>query len=403
MIFMTRKKKTLIIILGVIAVALVAAGIVFATNWNKPLGEALALSTRTSESTKAPPKPTSAPTAAPSGSTPTNTPTKTLFTIPTLTATPAPVCGETRLLYFLVAGVGDMDETYSYGVTDVIRVVRVDFVTPKVSILTLPRDLLVELPNTFDSNGNELTQGKLNQAYFFGSPNMNYYKGPGNGPGALAETIANNFDLYVDHYGIVNMQVFIDMIDAMGGVDIWLPQFVDGRPQDEESFDLDKSQGYFEQGWNHMSGKDALSFVRIRARIGEKARTDNQTLLICALKDQLSQPSIIGTIPKMVGSLIENTQTDLTPAQISDLACLLPKLTSENLQFVSMSIWNEKNNPDGMLIPAYENIANMNGESYVYTYDSDAVKAFIDKFENDQIEPSTDGGNGSCPVPPAKP
>lgn len=395
---MTNKKKTLMIVLGVIGVALATAGIVIATNWNKPLGEALALSTRTSVPTA-----TQASTEEPLISTPTTAPIETLIPTATFTATPGPVCGNTELLYFLVAGVGDKDETYSYGVTDVIRIVRVDFVTPKVTVLTLPRDLYVQLPNMFDSQGNQLTAGKLNQPYLFGSPNMNYYKGPGYGPGALAETIASNFDLYVDHYGIVNMQVFIDMINAMGGVDIYLPQFVDGRPQDEESFDLEKSQGYFEQGWNHMTGKDALSFVRIRDRIGEKARTDNQTLLICALKDQLSQPSVIGTIPQMVNSLIKNTQTDLSPAQIMDLACLLPKLTGDNLQFVSMSVYHETKNPNGLLKDGYENIAKMPGTSFVYTYDPAAMQAFIEKFKNDQLEPSVDEGTGSCPVPPAKP
>jgi len=151
-----------------------------------------------------------------------------------------------------------------------------------------------------------------------------------------------------------------------------------------------------------MTGKDALSFVRIRARTSEKARTDNQTLLICALKDQLSQPKIIGTIPKMVSSLLKNTQTDLSPAQISDLACLLPKLTSENLQFVSMSI-KGNNNPDGLLEADYAHIANMDGESYVYTYDPATIKAFIDKFENDELEAAVDDGTGSCPIPPARP
>jgi anionic cell wall polymer biosynthesis LytR-Cps2A-Psr (LCP) family protein len=152
-----------------------------------------------------------------------------------------------------------------------------------------------------------------------------------------------------------------------------------------------------------MTGKDALSFVRIRDRIGEKARTDNQTLLICALKDQLSHPSVIGTIPQMVNSLIKNTQTDLSPAQIMDLACLLPKLTGDNLQFVSMSVYHETKNPTGLLRDGYENIAKMPGTSFVYTYDPVAMQAFIEKFKNDKLEPSVDEGTGSCPVPPAKP
>ena len=102
--------------------------------------------------------------------------------------------------------------------------------------------------------------------------------------------------------------------------------------------------------------------------------------------------------------MIENTQTDLSPAQILDLACLLPKLTGENLQFVSMSIWNEKNNTDGILKPGYHNIAMLDGESYVYTYDPAVVKEFIDQFENDQLIPTSgEEGNGACPIPPPKP
>jgi flagellar basal body-associated protein FliL len=94
---MTKKKKTLLIVLGVIGVALVAAGIVVASNWNKPLGEALALSTRTSVPTQVVASPTENPTSAPSENTPTIAPTETLVTIPTFTATPAPVCGDTTL------------------------------------------------------------------------------------------------------------------------------------------------------------------------------------------------------------------------------------------------------------------------------------------------------------------
>jgi len=393
-----KKKRTILIILAVIILAVIAVAGVLAKNWNKPLGVGLSLATRTPIPTQTPPIETAAVQAETEVVT-LQAPAETLA--PTLTPTKAPVCGDQALLYYLVAGVGDKDETYSYGVTDVIRIVRVDFMTPKVSILTLPRDMLVNFPNTFDSNGQQLIQGKLNQAYFFGSPNMNYYKGPGNGPGSLAETIATNFDLYVDHYGVVNMQVFIDMINAMGGVDVYLPEFVDGRPQGEESFDLDKSQGFFEAGWNHMSGKDALSFVRIRDRIGVEARRSNQTILICALKDQLSQPSVAGTIPKLVSSLIEHTVTDLSPAQISDLACLLPKLKSENLQFISMTVRN-KNNPEGLLVPDMAEIARLGGPSYVYTYDSEAVKAFIDQFENDTLVPTAEVEAMGCPVPPPK-
>ena len=217
----------------------------------------------------------------------------------------------------------------------------------------------------------------------------------------MAETIALNFDLYVDHYGAVNMDIFKDIIDAMGGVDIYLEEFVDGRPIGEESFALDKSQGYFDQGWNHMTGKDALSFVRIRDRYGETKRTENQTLLICAIKDKLTRPEIIGSVPKLVRAVIDNTRTDLSLAQISDLLCVLPRLTGENLQFFHMP-FKTADNPDGLLEAAKENVAMLQGESFVYKYDRDAVKAFIDKFENDQLVPEPATGTGGCPAPPSK-
>ena len=58
----------------------------------------------------------------------------------------------------------DGNEDYLYGLADEIRVVRVDFVTPKVTVLALPRDLWVEIPEIEDAYG--ITHGKLNQAYF---------------------------------------------------------------------------------------------------------------------------------------------------------------------------------------------------------------------------------------------
>jgi LCP family protein required for cell wall assembly len=153
--------------------------------------------------------------------------------------------------------------------------------------------------------------------------------------GLLARVLAHNYDLYVDNYAAVNMVAFEEIIDAMGGVDVYLNEPLDGRPLGKDDVDPYKQgQGYFPKGWNHLTGFDALSFVRIRDRYGEVARTDHQTLLICGIQEKLRSPEIITSLPKMVLSVLNDIQTDLTIAQIRQLICLLPKLSRENIQFV---------------------------------------------------------------------
>jgi len=139
--------------------------------------------------------------------------------------------------------------------------VRVDFVTPKVTVMSVPRDLWVHIPG-LEAYG--VTEGKLNQSYFYGSPGMGYYDGPGGGPGLMARTLQDNFGLTVDHYGTVNMYTFVRMVDAVGGIDLYLESNVDGRPVDDKTEDM----GYFYAGYNHMTGEAALRFSRIR-------KTDN--------------------------------------------------------------------------------------------------------------------------------
>ena len=91
-------------------------------------------------------------------STPTNIPTQT--SIPTQTKTPQ--CGGPPLMYLLGIGIDTKDLSYSYGLADVIRIARVDFVTPKVTVLSIPRDLWVEIPEIEDHG---ITQGKINQSF----------------------------------------------------------------------------------------------------------------------------------------------------------------------------------------------------------------------------------------------
>jgi len=265
-----------------------------------------------------------------------------------------------------VLAIGADSDDYDYGLADVIRIARVDFVTPKVSVLSMPRDLWVEIPDIADHYN--ITHGKLNQAYFYGGPGMGYYTGPSGGPGLLARTLDLNFGLRVDHYGAVNMQTFVKIVNAVGGIDIYLPTDVDGRPIDERTEDM----GYFTAGQKHFTGDQALRFSRIRKKYNDFTRMDHQNMVICALKSKLTSPSVLPKIPKIIAAFQGSVLTDLSLEQISQMACLLPHLKRENLLFTSL--------PDEILSPSRVYSPQQKTTTFVMDADFNVIRDYIQEF-----------------------
>jgi LCP family protein required for cell wall assembly len=260
----------------------------------------------------------------------------------------------------------DGEADYRYGLSDVIRIARVDFVTPKVSVLSLPRDLWVEIPGIEDNYG--ITHGKLNQAYFYGTPGMGYYDGPGAGAGLLARTLEQNFGLRADHYGAVNMQTFVKIVDAVGGVDVYLPTDVDGTPVDEKTEDM----GYFTAGNHHFTGDQALRFARVRKRYSELTRQDNQNIVICALKEKITSPAVLPKIPQIISAFQGSVLTDLSPEQLAQLACLAPKLVKGNLLLTGL--------PDEILSQGKVYSPQQKAETFVWKADYDVIREYIAQF-----------------------
>lgn len=362
------------IFIGILIIALVSAGIVYGIpllkNWNTPLAPSLELDTPTAgiPPSVVPSLTATDPLAATNAS---STGQKVATELPQATETitpeptPKPLCGGPQVMTVLALGVDIND--YTYGLADVIRIVRVDFVTPKVTVLSLPRDLWVEIPGIEDHY--DITHGKLNQSYFYGTESMGYYDGPGGGPGLMARTLAQNFDLYVDHYGTVNMFTFTKMVDAVGGIDIYLPEEVDGRPIDDKTEDM----GYFSAGHHHFTGEMALRFSRIRKIDSGFARMDRQTQVICALREKILTPAVLPNLPQLIASFEGSIITDLSPAQLGQLACLAPQISRENLLFASI--------PQEILTPtrAYNELAE--DTTFVLDADFDVIRDYIDRFE----------------------
>lgn len=374
-----KKSKRWMLVVPFIALALLIIGLLayprLEQQWSAPLGPALELPTYTPTLPEPTPEPTKTAQASlirdqvtaaitSEGASPTAPPEPTATIQPS--ATPEPLCGGPATMMVLGVGVDTDDNSYTYGLGDAIRVARIDFVTPKVSVLSIPRDIWVEIPGISDHYG--ISAGKLNQSYLYGSPGMGYYDGPGGGAGLMARTLDLNLGLRVDHYGAVNMLTFARIIDAVGGIDIYLPYDVDGTPINRQTEDM----GYFYAGNNHFTGEEAVRFSRVRKRYNDFTRQDHQTMVLCALKEKLLTPSVVPKIPEIIASFKNNVITDLSLEQMSQMACLLPHLNSENLLFTSF--------PDEIFTQERVFSPQMRDNTAVMYADKEVLRDYVNQF-----------------------
>jgi LCP family protein required for cell wall assembly len=324
---MTNFQKAALSFLAVIACFLSALVLwLWGGGWQEPLGPALQIPTATPfqlSATWTPnPNETSSLPATPH-------PVSDISTSPAPTELPATgMCGAAPVMNILVVGSDARGDHYNYGLADMIRIVRVDSVTLKVTVLEFPRDLWVEIPDIADNLDGQ-DHEKLNQAYLYGNRGFGYTDDPAQGPGLLARTLMLNFGAQIDHYAAVNMRTFVKIVNAVGGIDVTLPDAVDGRTADDTNERL-----LFRAGTLHLAGDRALMLARIRIE-GSFARADNQNRVLCALRDKLTSPAVIAKIPDLIQSFQGAVQTDLSPQQLSQLACFGAQMPPGNIIFAS--------------------------------------------------------------------
>jgi LCP family protein required for cell wall assembly len=248
-------------------------------------------------------------------------PTSTAFIFETQTPlSPFLVCNALPTMTVLAIGTDVRPGEQRAGLSDFMRAVRVDFRGQRVTTLEFPRDLWVRIPEI--EHNLQTNYQKLNTAYAYGSPEQ--------GPSLLAHTLDLNFGLKVDHYIVANMNVFVDVVDALGGLDITIPAGgIDGRTSTDRSARL-----VFPEGPQHLNGEQALTLARMRNK-SVFARAENQNLVMCALRKKIESPETILRLPAIINSFMKNIQTDLTPEQISQLACLGTQMPRSNILFAA--------------------------------------------------------------------
>lgn len=336
---------------GAIAIVLIVVVAQACAFLARPLGPALTLATETAVASSVVTPDTSGPTS---------------------TSAAQPFCGGPPVMNVLGIGTDARANNYVYGLSDVMRIIRVDFVTPRVTILEFPRDLWVEIPEISSHYG--ITHGKLNQAYLYGNPGFGYYSGKGLGPELLAKTLDLNFGMRPDHYVAVNMQTFSAIVDEVGGLDLYLPYDVDVRtPEFPDA-------PFYPAGHHHMDGQTALMLARIR-QYNVFGRADNQNIVMCALRKKILSPSVVVHIPEFIDTFKRYVQTDFSPEQISQLACLVPKVESKNITFISF--------PQSLFKNTRIYDPQLKKEVFIFDADFNILRDYVVKFNQGSWPPLT--------------
>jgi LCP family protein required for cell wall assembly len=344
------------VILAAVLILLAAAGVWGERLYRRPLGPPLELPT----STQSIPTLTTVPlepvallhtaTESPPAITP--------------TSTSQPLCGGPAVMNILAIGSDARGDHYLYGLADIMRLVRVDFVNGRVTLLEVPRDLWVEIPGISDHYN--ITHGKLNQAYLYGNKGLGYYDDPAEGPGLLARTLNLNFGVQPDHYLAVNMRTFEAIVDAVDGIDVYLPYEISVKSKDNpKGFGIPPGQ-------HHIDGETALWIARIR-QYHTFGRAENQNIVMCALRKKLLSPAVVPAIPRLVQDFRRNVQTDLSPEQINQLACLAAQMSGTDVVFASF--------PIELFTPAKTFDPQIKSTTSTLAADYDVLRDYIARFQ----------------------
>ena len=233
-------------------------------------------------------------------------------TQPTLTPTLVPQCGSSEAVIYILLIAKDSEDgnkegtlanDYSTGFADAIRVVRIDYRNGALSLLAIPRDLMVSIPG-LEKQG--IYQERIKMAYAYGYQ----YETPGLGAVLVADTLATNFGFHIDHTLTMNFSSFYELVEILGGLEIDVPEDV----------------GQFPAGHYSMSGFQALAYARLRHLAGEDqsdlSRIKRQTQLLYAIRDKVFSPEILPIIPELIPQFLNLVSTDLTLGEINRLLCL---------------------------------------------------------------------------------
>lgn len=150
------------------------------------------------------------------------------------------------------------------------------------------------------------------------------------GASLMMREIQECFKVDVDHYVRVNFHIFEQIIDSMGGVDIYITE-KEAQGLNGEVKTNAKTDRKVHEGINHLSGHDALQYSRIRYIDNDWHRIERQRNVIEAVIDQTKHLSL-PQLDKLLNEVLPLVQTNLTEADITNLLLLAPRYAEVSVE-----------------------------------------------------------------------
>jgi LCP family protein required for cell wall assembly len=158
---------------------------------------------------------------------------------------------------------------------------------------------------------------------------------PDPGLAALRDVVAHLIDLRIDYYVMVNMEGFVEVVDAIGGVDVMVaePYHVAVSAPSEGS---PKARVNVEPGMNHLSGLEALAYSRWRIGSSDYDRMQRQRCLIRAAADQLDPLTLARSFHRLADVIERSVVTDIPVSFLPDLVNILGGVNLEQVTTVGL-------------------------------------------------------------------
>ncbi len=229
--------------------------------------------------------------------------------------------------------------------SDVVMLVTACPQTPRLGLLSIPRDLYVEVPRY----GNN----RINTAHFWGER-----EAVGGGPDLAMETVVHNFRVPVQHYVRVDFDGFRAVVDAVGGIDVVVEKPIVDNAYPTEDYGTMRIE--IPAGPQRMDGERALQYVRTRRGASDFERAARQQQVVMALLRRVVTPQNWPRLPAVVQTVAENVDMNLGPVEILRLSVTVLRVGVDNIEHhvIDRDMTRPWTTPTGgaVLLPRWEMI-----------------------------------------------
>ena len=261
--------------------------------------------------------------------------------------------------------------------SDTIMIASLNNDTKEVKLVSIYRDTLLELDDG--------SYNKANAAYSFG------------GPEGAVSLINRNLDMNIEKYVTVNFNALVDVIDAIGGMDLELTHDEVVHMNNycvETSKVTGKSYEKIEpevEGTYHLNGVQAVSYSRIRYTAGgDFKRAERQRLVLQKIADKAQNMSV-GTVNKIIDSVFPQISTNFTLAEMIGYAKNLTKYKlGDSMGFPAENTTDMLNEVGSVVIPKTLSSNVEEVHKFLFGNDGYSVSSTIEEVENGIAEKSTD-------------